>query len=369
MNDKTMTTTRFAAALLLSVAGYACSSRPAADSTAAAPAVPAPASAPTAAPAPAAAPAPSAPAIIAIDGSSTVFPINEAVAEEFQKANKAKVTIGVSGTGGGFKKFCAGEIAIAGASRPVKPSEAELCATAKIEMIELPIAYDGLAIVVHPSNSWAKSITVAELKRLWEPAAQGKVMKWSAVRTGWPDKEVHLFGPGVDSGTYDYFTKAINGEEHKSRGDYTSSEDDNVLVQGVSRDPLALGFFGLAYVTENRDKLKPVPVDDGDDKNGKGPIAASQTTVRDGTYQPLSRPLFIYVNKAAASRPEVAAFAEFYLTKGEKLVNDAHYIALPAKAYELALARFKKGTTGSLFGGAGGSQIGVTVEALLAREQ
>jgi phosphate transport system substrate-binding protein len=312
-------------------------------------------------------PAAEAPAVISIDGSSTVFPINEAVAEEFQKQNPAKVTIGVSGTGGGFKKFCAGEIAIAGASRPIKPAEEQSCGTAKIEYIELPVAYDGLAVVVNPKNAWAKSMTVAELKKLWEPAAQGKVAKWNQVRTGWPNKEVHLFGPGVDSGTYDYFTKAIVGEEHKSRGDYTSSEDDNVLVQGVAHDEGGLGFFGLAYFEENKDKLKLVPVDDGVETNGKGAIAPSVQSVSDGTYQPLSRPVFIYVSKTAASRPEVVAFVEFYLQHGAALVKDAHYVPLPDKAYELAAKRFKTGTTGSLFAGKG-SQVGVTVEALLARE-
>jgi phosphate transport system substrate-binding protein len=307
------------------------------------------------------------PAVVSIDGSSTVFPINEAVAEEFQKQNPAKVTIGVSGTGGGFKKFCAGEIAIAGASRPIKPTEEQTCSAAHIEYIELPVAYDGLAVVVNPKNSWAKSMTVDELKKLWEPAAQGKLLKWNQVRVGWPSREVHLFGPGVDSGTYDYFTKAIVGEEHKSRGDYTSSEDDNVLVQGVAHDEGGLGFFGLAYFEENRDKLKLVPVDDGVATNGKGAIEPSVQSVSDGTYQPLSRPVFIYVSKNAASRPEVAAFVEFYLQHGAALVKDAHYVPLPDKAYELAAKRFKAGTTGSLFAGQG-SQVGVTVEALLARE-
>ncbi len=343
-------------AVFVCIGCIACSSRPA----------DAPAGAQAAAkPAPVATGAGS---VIKVDGSSTVFPINEAVAEEFQKQSAAKVTIGVSGTGGGFKKFCANEIVIAAASRPVQPVEAHACAASSVELIELPIGYDGLAIVVNPKNDWVTSITTAELKTLWEAEAQGVVMKWKQVRASWPDKEVHLFGPGVDSGTYDYFTKAINGEEHKSRGDYTSSEDDNVLVQGVSRDPLALGYFGLAYYVENSDKLRLVPVDDGDDKNGKGPIAPSQETVRNNTYQPLSRPLFIYVNKAAALRPEVSAFVEFYLTHGAALVNEAHYIALPPRAYELALARFHKGTTGSLFMVAGGSQVGVTVESLLARE-
>jgi phosphate transport system substrate-binding protein len=308
----------------------------------------------------------SAPAVIAIDGSSTVFPINEAVAEEFQKQNPAKVTIGVSGTGGGFKKLCSGEIAIAGASRPIKSSEVEACKAKGIETIELPVAYDGLAVVVNPQNTWASSLTVAELKKLWEPEAQGKITKWSQLRKGFPDKEIHLFGPGVDSGTYDYFTKAVVGEEHKSRGDFTSSEDDNVLVQGVSRDANALGFFGLAYFEENKEALKLVPVDDENDANGKGPIVPSAQTVRDSSYQPLSRPIFVYVSKAAAGRPEVAAFIEYYLTKGEALVQEARYVPLPARAYELALARFKAGKTGSVF--ANGSEVGTTVEALLARE-
>jgi phosphate transport system substrate-binding protein len=313
---------------------------------------------------PAAAPAPS---VISIDGSSTVYPITEAVAEEFQKGNPNKVTIGISGTGGGFKKFCAAEIAIAGASRPIKATEAEACAKANIEYVELPVAYDGLAVVVNPKNTWAKSMTVAELKKIWEPGAQQKIMTWSQVRIGWPNKPLHLFGPGVDSGTYDYFTKAVVGEEHKSRGDYTSSEDDNVLVQGVSHDEGGLGFFGLAYFEENADKLKLVPVDDEVADNGKGPIAPSAETVGNGSYQPLSRPIFIYVAKPAMSRSEVGAFVDFYLTKAEALVKEARYIPLPPKAYELAHKRFTAGKVGSLFSGQG-SQVGVTVEALLARE-
>jgi phosphate transport system substrate-binding protein len=362
-----MTMSRLILAALLCAASGACSKNAATAPTEA------PSEATAAAPTaitdtkPATEPAPAAPSVIVIDGSSTVFPITEAVAEEFQKQNPAKVTIGVSGTGGGFKKFCAGEIAIAGASRPIKPSEEQACSAAKIEYIELPVAYDGLAIVVNPKNTWAKSLTVAELKKLWEPAAQGKVMTWNQLRAGFPNKPVHLFGPGVDSGTYDYFTKAVVGEEHKSRGDYTSSEDDNVLVQGVSRDEDALGFFGLAYFTENADKLKLVPVDDAIAENGKGPIAPSPETVSNGTYQPLSRPIFIYVSKASMTRPEVGAFVEFYLQKGAALVKEAHYVPLPTKAYELAHKRWKAGTTGSLFAGQG-SQVGVTVEALLARE-
>jgi len=303
--------------------------------------------------------------IISIDGSSTVFPITEAVAEEFQKTNPARVTIGVSGTGGGFKKFCNGETAISGASRPIKPTEIELCGAQSIDYIELPVAYDGIAVVVHPDNDWVDQFTVEELKVMWEPQAQNKVKLWSQIREGWPDEEIHLFGPGVDSGTFDYFTAAIVGEEHASRGDFTSSEDDNVLVQGVPSDKLALGFFGFAYYAENDDKLKLVPIDDGDEGNGAGPIAASPTTVADGTYQPLSRPIFIYVNKAQAERPEVQAFVDFYLENATSLVEEVGYISLPERAYDLAADRFKKRVVGSVFAGSG-SRVGVTVEDLLA---
>jgi phosphate transport system substrate-binding protein len=349
-------------ALLAAAAALcACSKNPAAAPTEATEAPAAPAAAPEE-------PAkPEKPAVISIDGSSTVYPITEAVAEEFQKVNPTKVTIGISGTGGGFKKFCAGEIAIAGASRPIKSSEAEACAKNSIEYVELPVAYDGLAVVVNPKNTWAKSMTVAELKKIWEPSAQQKVMTWNQVRPGWPNKALHLFGPGVDSGTYDYFTKAVVGEEHKSRGDYTSSEDDNVLVQGVSHDEGGLGFFGLAYFEENSDKLRLVPVDDEVADNGHGPIAPNAETVSNGTYQPLSRPIFIYIAKPAMTRAEVGAFVDYYLTKAESLVKEARYIPLPAKAYELAHKRFKAGKVGSLFAGQG-SQVGVTVEALLAHE-
>ncbi len=304
---------------------------------------------------------------IAVDGSSTVFPITEAVAEEFQKTGKGRVTIGVSGTGGGFKKLCKGEIALSGASRPIKPTEVEVCKQNGIDYIELPVAYDGLAIVVNPRADWVDHMTVAELEQLWEPEAQDKVKQWSQVRDGWPAKELHLFGAGVDSGTYDYFTQAIVGKEHASRGDFTSSEDDNVLVQGISTDPLALGFFGFAYYVNNKDKLKIVPVDDGRDDNGKGPIAPSLETISDGTYQPLSRPVFVYVAAKAAQRLEVQAFVEFYLTQGARLAKEVGYVPLPENAYALARSRFKANKFGSVFGGEG-SKVGVTVEALLAKE-
>lgn len=308
--------------------------------------------------------------IIKVDGSSTVYPITEAVAEEFQKAekNKVRVTVGISGTGGGFKKFCAGETDISDASRPIKPTEVELCQKNRIQYIELPVAYDGLAVVVNPANTWVDFMTVRELKVLWEPDAQGRITRWNQIRPGWPDKEIHLFGAGVDSGTYDYFTEAIVGKEHSSRGDYTASEDDNVLVQGIATDKYALGFFGVAYYEENKDRLKIVPIDDEKDDNGKGPMEPTFENVTRGYYQPLSRPLFIYVNKTSADRPEVQRFIKFYLTKGAALTKEVGYIPLPPKAYDLALRRFEKRIVGSIFGGAG-SQVGVKIEDLLAREE
>ncbi len=302
--------------------------------------------------------------IITIDGSSTVFPITQAVAEEFQRKNKVKITIGVSGTGGGFKKFCRGETAISGASRPIKATERKLCADKGIEFIELPVSYDGIAVVVNKKATWVDKLTVAELKIMWAPAAQDKITKWSQIRTGWPDTRITLFGPGVDSGTYDYFTKAIVGTEHASRGDFTSSEDDNVLVKGVATDKAALGFFGFAYYVENKDKLKLIPIDDGNDSNGKGPIAPSLASVADGTYQPLARPIFIYVSTKAAPRANVKAFVEFYLSRaGRALVKEVGYIPLPDSAYTLVEKRFARGTKGSLF--EGGSKVGATVEKLL----
>lgn len=292
------------------------------------------------------------PQLIAVDGSSTVFPITEAVAEEFQRANAgARVTVGTSGTGGGFQKFCRDEIDISDASRPIKATEAEACSKAGVQFIEVPVAYDGLAVVVNPKNTWAVSMTVAELKKLWEPAAQGKITRWRQIREGWPDREIHLFGAGVDSGTFDYFTEAIVGKEAQSRGDYTSSEDDNVIVQGVSGDELALGYFGYAYYEENKDKLKLVAVDDGDDSNGKEPIAPSPDTVKNGTYRPLSRPVFIYPKLKALDRPEVKAFVDFYLSKGIPLIREVGYIPLTDHEYELVRNRLTARKTGSMYHG------------------
>ena len=309
-----------------------------------------------------------APAVIQLDGSSTVFPISEAVAEEFQKANPGtRVTVGISGTGGGFQKFCRGETDISDASRPIRPTEIETCKKAGIEYIELPIAYDGLAVVVNPKNTWATSVTVAELKTLWSPDAQGNVLRWNQVRSSWPNREVRLFGAGVDSGTYDYFTEAVVGKEGASRGDFTSSEDDNVLVQGIGSDELALGFLPFAYVEQNHDKLKLVPVDDGKAENGNGPLAPSAETVRDGTYQPLSRPLFIYVAKKAAERPEVQKFVDAYFG-ASALIREVGYVELTPQIYDLAKKHFAERKVGTAFG-AGGSQVGLTLEQLLTREQ
>lgn len=305
---------------------------------------------------------------VAIDGSSTVYPISEAVSEEFRKSNPdIKVTVGISGTGGGFKKFCSGETDISDASRPIKPTEVEACAANKIEYIELPVAYDALSVVLNPKNTWAACLTTADLKKMWEPEAQGKVMRWNQVRAEWPDKELHLFGPGVDSGTYDYFTEAINGKEHASRGDFQSSEDDNTLVQGVASDVNALGFFGFAYYEENKSRLKLAGIDDGKAENGAGCVEPSLAAVEKGTYQPLARPLFIYVRKSAADDPAVKSFVTFYLQKAPELVREVGYIPLPGEAYKLARARFDKRVTASLFGGKG-SQVGVTIVDLLKKE-
>jgi len=302
--------------------------------------------------------------IIKIDGSSTVYPITEAVAEEFQKVKRGgiRVTVGISGTGGGFKKFCRGETDISNASRPILKKEIDICKEKGIEYVEIPVAYDGLAVIVNPKNTWVSSLTIAELKRIWEPVAQGKIIKWNQVRPEWPDAPLKLFGPGVDSGTFDYFTEAIMGKPKSSRGDFTASEDDNVLVQGISGDKNALGYFGLAYYEENKDKLKLVPID-----GGKGPVFPSEETVMNGTYQPLSRPMFIYVNKNSASKQEIKEFVEFYLRNAPKLVKQVKYIPLPQKAYKLAEERFARGEVGTMFGGE--AKAGVKIEDLLKLEE
>src|SRR5437773_5308855 len=278
--------------------------------------------------------------VVKVDGSSTVFPITEAVAEEFQKAKKqqVKVTVGISGTGGGFKKFCRGETDISDASRPILDKEMADCKAAGIEYFELPVAFDALTVVINPKNGFIKQLTVAEMKKIWEPAAQGKLTRWNQVNAAWPDQPMKLFGPGADSGTFDYFTEAIVGKAKSSRGDFTASEDDNVLVQGIANDRNALGYFGFAYYIENQKKLKAAPID-----AGKGPVLPSAKTVEDGSYQPLSRPIFIYVSKKSLdSRPEVREYVEFYLKNAPSLVKQVKYVALPQSAYTVALEHVKK---------------------------
>jgi phosphate transport system substrate-binding protein len=303
---------------------------------------------------------------VKIDGSSTVFLVSAAVAESYKKSAGGDAAVGASGTGGGFKKFCRGELDIAGASRPIKSAEAEECKKAGVEWIELPVAYDGLAVVVNPKNTWVDHLTVEELKKMWAPEGQGAVTNWSQIRDGFPDKPLRLSGPGVDSGTYDYFTQAVVGKEHSSRGDFAQSEDDNTLVQGVAGDENMLAYFGYAYYSENKDKLKLVPIDDGKPENGAGPVAPSPETVVNGTYQPLSRPIFIYVSVKAATNANVDKFVTYYLDQASTLAARVGYVGLPAKVGELTKERYKARKTGSVF--SGGSKVGVTLESLLAAE-
>ncbi|HEY9625836.1 MAG TPA: PstS family phosphate ABC transporter substrate-binding protein [Coleofasciculaceae cyanobacterium] len=298
---------------------------------------------------------------IQIDGSSTVYPISEAVAEEFQKQNpNARVTVGISGTGGGFKRFCAGETDISNASRPIKAEEIEACKASGTEYIELPIAYDALTVVVNPGNTWVNSMTTAELKKIWEPGATGTVTKWNQVRSSWPDAPLNLYGPGTDSGTFDYFTEAINGKAQASRTDFTASEDDNVLVQGVASDRNALGYFGLAYYEENQQRLKAVPID-----HGRGAVAPTSANVENGTYTPLSRPLLIYINKKSADRPEVKQFIDYYLSNTQ-LVTEVGYVVLPADAYAAVKAHWDDRKVGSVF--AGRDTVGVKITDILQLE-
>jgi phosphate transport system substrate-binding protein len=309
------------------------------------------------------APAPAGPAAsLVIDGSSTVFPITEAVAGavEAERPN-VEIRLGVSGTGGGFKKFCAGETAIQNASRPIKAKEAELCAAAGISFVELPVAFDGLTFVVPRANTWAACLTLDELRRLWEPAAEGRLLRWSDLRRGWPNQPIQLYGAGRDSGTFDYMTSAVIGKEGEARRDFIGSEDDYLLAQKVAADPSGLGFFGFAYYREYQSSLHAVAID-----AGAGCVGPDEKTIVAGTYRPLSRPIFIYVARAALEREEVRAFAEFYLEAAPRLVPAAKYVALPERAYTLARRRLAERIPGSLFGG--GSRVGVSIEELLEME-
>lgn len=302
---------------------------------------------------------------VLVDGSSTVAPITSAVAEEFRKEfPEVRVPVGISGTGGGFQKFCAGETDISDASRPIKESEVELCRQNGIEYTELPVAFDGLSVMVNPTNEFAACLTVAELTNIWEPEAEGVIMNWNQVRADFPDQPLALYGAGVDSGTYDYFTEAIVGEEGASRGDFLPSEDDNVLVQGIAGDANALGFFGLAYYEENKDKLKLVGID-----NGNGCVEPNAETVASGTYQPLSRPIFIYVNRERIDqKDEISTFVSFYLAQAGDLVEEVGYIPLTEEIYQLAQERYDQRITGSIFEGLG-STVGVSLTDLLTLEE
>jgi phosphate transport system substrate-binding protein len=301
--------------------------------------------------------------LVKIDGSSTVYPITEGVAEEFQKMKKGaiKVTVGISGTGGGFKKFCRGETDVQDASRPITAKEMEDCAKAGVKYYEIPVAFDALTVVVNPKNP-IKQLTVAELKTMWEPAAQGKVTKWNQVNPAFQDAPLKLFGAGADSGTFEYFTEAATGKAKSSRGDYTASEDDNVLVQGVARDVNAIGYFGYAYYAENKDKLKAMPIVNS---AGKA-VEPAEASVIDGSYNPLSRPIFIYVSDSAYKRAEVKEFVAYYLKEGANFAKEVKYVPLPPKAYQTSADHLAKGKLGTAFGGK--NEIGIRIDDLLARE-
>lgn len=304
--------------------------------------------------------------LIQIDGSSTVFPVTEAVAEEFQNSTggRVRVTVGISGTGGGFKKFTRGETDISNASRPILLEEMELARKAGMEYIELPICFDALTVVVNTQNDWVTSMTVEELKKIWEPSAQGKITHWNQIRPEWPKEKIHLFGPGADSGTFDYFTEAIVGKPKASRGDFTASEDDNVLVQGVEGNKYALGYFAYAYFAPHSNRLKAIAIQ-WDGNEVKEPVMPSPETVLNGIYNPLSRPLFIYVSRNSADKPEVRDFVEFYLKNVSQLATEVKYLPLPDKAYELGLERFRNLQTGTGFGGI--PEVGLTVEEIMQR--
>ncbi|MCS3697703.1 PstS family phosphate ABC transporter substrate-binding protein [Salinibacter ruber] len=300
---------------------------------------------------------------VSIDGSSTVFPLTEAVAEEFMEDSQgARVNVGVSGTGGGFSKFLRGETAINDASRPIAPNEIEKAEANGIEFIEIPVAYDGLAVVVHPENDWASCLTAGELREIWKP--DSSIDRWGQIRNSYPDRPIKLYGPGTASGTYDYFTEAIVGEAEASRSDFTASEDDNVLVQGITGTETALGYFGLAYYENNADKLKALSIDP-DERDGGAPcVTPGAETVKNGRYRPLSRPLFIYVNPAKIT-PTVEKFVTFYLQNADELASDVGYVAMPDDAYELALQRFQDRTSGTVFGAEGVDATGTQVEEML----
>ena len=271
---------------------------------------------------------------IQVDGSSTVYPISVAMAEEFERAQEGdvRVTVSQSGTGGGFKRFCAGETAVSDASRPIKESEVAACREQGIEPIEMEVAMDGITLAVNPENDWVECLTVDEIRKVWDTGST--VQRWSDVRAGFPSSEIKLYGPGTDSGTFDYFTEAINGEGGRTRQDYTASEDDNILVQGVAGDPGALGYFGYSYYEQNQQQLKALGVDDGN-----GCVLPSPGTIESGEYAPLSRPMYIYTSERALERPEVREFLRFYMENAAELVPTTGYIPMSPTVYQQNLDR------------------------------
>ncbi|MCP5473915.1 MAG: PstS family phosphate ABC transporter substrate-binding protein [Rhodanobacteraceae bacterium] len=303
--------------------------------------------------------------VIQLDGSSTVYPISEAIAEEFQMQNqgKLKVTVGVSGTGGGFKKFCRGELDIANASRPIQKSEMEICAAAGISYYELPVAFDALTVVANPKNEFLSTITVEQLKKIWAPESQGTISRWNQIDPSWPDAEFKLYGAGSDSGTFDYFTEAVVGKAKSSRGDYTASEDDNTLVQGVAQDVNALGYFGYAYYAENQDKLKALAIAPTEGAPG---VLPSEEAVIAGTYVPLARPMFVYVSAKSMERPEIKQFLDFYFDNVAELAREVRYVPLPKAAYDGVRKHLAEGKVGTVFHGEPATSI--TIEELLERE-
>lgn len=305
----------------------------------------------------------SAQSIVKIDGSSTVYPITKAVAKNFQvtKKDAVKVMVNISGTGDGFNKFCRGEIDIVNASRPILGNEMAECKNSRVKFVEIPVAFDAITVAVNPDNNWSTTMTIAQLKKIWEPIAQGKVTKWSQINLAWPNEDLKLFGADSASGTFDYFTKAIVGKSKLIRGDYVESEDDNVLVEGVANNRNGLGFFGFHYYIENQDKVKAVAID-----NGKGGVLPSAETVENGSYQPLSRPIFIYVSLKAAQKPEVREFVEFYMKNALLQAKKAEFFPLPPSAYRTMLEHFNNKRAGSVFNGK--PAIGLTIDEMIRRE-